>query len=171
VTVYLAVAGAGSLLLIASIVRSLFYAPAVELRGPRVSADDPNPSALVECNRDVRGLLFDLGTASAGLMAGPATGDDAEPLGVRWERFSREWRARWDQVDARCRFAELAGTDLGLAYDRMAGVHGDLPAMRLKYQSLLVSFDEEQADELARMRRALDLSLAALEKRAQGADR
>jgi hypothetical protein len=166
VTAYLAVAGAGSLLLIASIARSLFYTPAVEVRGPRVSPDDPNPRTLVACNREVRDLLEELGRFSGSLMAGPA-----DPLGVRWEQFSRQWRSHWDEINARCRFAELAGTNLGLAYDRMAGVHGDLPAMRLKYQGLLVAFDEEQSDELARMRRALDLSLAALEKRAQGADR
>jgi hypothetical protein len=36
--------------------------------------------------------------------------------------------------------------------------------MRLKYQSLLVRFDDEQAAELARMRRALDLSRATLDE-------
>jgi hypothetical protein len=40
----------------------------------------------------------------------------------------------------------------------MAQVHSDLPAMRLKYQSLLVRFDDEQAAELVRMRRALESS-------------
>jgi hypothetical protein len=42
--------------------------------------------------------------------------------------------------------------------------------MRLKYQSQLVRFDEEQADELGRMTRALDLSYDALQKRAQEQD-
>jgi hypothetical protein len=45
----------------------------------------------------------------------------------------------------------------------MARVHGDLRAMRLKYQSLLVRFDEEQSGELRRMQRALKRSRVALE--------
>ena len=170
-TVYLTVAGLGFALLVVSVVRSLFHTPPVELRGPKLSADDPSAASLVDCNRDVRQLLVDMAGVSSELVAAPVNSDGDVDLGARWEEYSRQWRRDWDEVNARCRFSELAGTRMGLAYDRMAGVHGDLPAMRLKYQGLLVDFDEEQADELERMRRALDLSLAALEKRAQGADR
>ena len=57
---------------------------------------------------------------------------------------------------------------MGDAYDRMARVHEALPTMRLKYQSLLVRFDDEQADELARMRRDLSSSEKLLLRERQG---
>lgn len=164
-SLYLAVAGAGILLLAASVARQLlFHQPRVALRGPVLSADDPNPAELVRCNQDVTDLLLRMGAVTADLLAAPTVGR-ADDLGRRWEDFSRTWLDDWDEVNQRCRFGELAGTTLGLAYDRMARVHGDLPAMRLKYQSLLVQFDDEQAAELARMRRALDQSRAALADR------
>ncbi len=47
---------------------------------------------------------------------------------------------------------------MGRAYNRTAVVHGDLPTMRLKYQSLLKKFDEEQARQLTAMKRELDES-------------
>jgi hypothetical protein len=56
---------------------------------------------------------------------------------------------------------------MGVAFDRMAKVHAGLPSVRLKYQSLLVRFDEEQAAELAGMRRALDLSRRDLAAQAE----
>jgi hypothetical protein len=110
-------------------------------------------------------LYTALGDQVAALLSDPPHGDRGQP-GAGWEAFSREWMRRWDEVDARCRFTELADTDLGVAYDRMARVHGDLPAMRLKYQTLLVRFDDEQAAELDRMRRALNLSREVLQERA-----
>jgi hypothetical protein len=72
-----------------------------------------------------------------------------------WKNFSTKWRDQWDVIDARCRFSELAETKLGAAYDQMAQVHEALPAMRLKYNRLLADFDNTQADELMKMRRAL----------------
>jgi hypothetical protein len=163
---YVAVAGLGGVLLTASVAQALFWhRPAVDLTGPKLSAENPNPKELIGCNRDVADLLAALGATTTALMADPSP-----DMHRRWEEFSRQWRKHYDEVDERCRFSELANTNMGTAYDRMAGVHGDLPAMRLKYQGLLVRFDEEQADEIDRMRRALDLSLAALEERAQEQD-
>jgi hypothetical protein len=72
-----------------------------------------------------------------------------------WKNFSTQWRDQWDVIDARCRFSELAGKKLGAAYEQMAQVHEALPAMRLKYNRLLADFDNTQADELMKMRRAL----------------
>jgi hypothetical protein len=66
-------------------------------------------------------------------------------------------------TNAQCGFSELADTNLGVAYDRLAQVHGDLQIMWHKYQSLVVRFDDEQAAELVRMRLALDRSRAAFE--------
>ena len=163
--IYLVVIGLGGVLLTASIARALlFRSPTVELTGPKLSAENPNPQELLQCNRDVAALLGALGEETASLMARPTAETDRH-----WEEFSRTWRTTYDEVNARCRFQELANTHLGTAYDRMAAVHADLPAMRLKYQDLLVRFDEEQADELGRMQRALQDSLAALEERARSA--
>jgi hypothetical protein len=164
--VYLVTALAGFALLSASIVKELFFRrPAVELPRSALSADDPAPEDLLECQNSVLGLLTQLGNKTCELLALPPSGDRSE-LPARWEDFSRAWRDEWDVTDARCRFSELADTQkgaaMGVAYDRLAQVHGNLPTMRLKYQSLLVRFDDEQAAELARMRRALDLSREAL---------
>lgn len=81
-----------------------------------------------------------------------------------WKQFSIEWQDQLDVIDARCRFSELAETTMGGAYDRMAHVHQALPAMRLKYNSLLAIFDKEQADELSEMRRALAVSRKSIER-------
>jgi len=164
-SVYLVVVGLGGVLLAASVASALlFQRPSVELTGPKISAENPNPEELIKCNRDVTRLLGALGDETAALMAKPTAEIDRH-----WEDFSRTWRKSYHEVNARCRFAELAGTNMGTAYDRMAGVHAELPAMRLKYQGLLLQFDEEQADELGRMQRALERSLAALEERATSA--
>lgn len=162
--VYLGTAVAGLALLSVSIIKELFFRrPAVELPRSALSMKDPAPGELLDCHRRVLDLFLQMGSKTCELLALPPSGDRSE-LPARWEDFSRAWRDEWDVVDARCRFSELADTNMGVAYDRLAQVHGNLPTMRLKYQSLLVRFDDEQAAELARMRRALDLSRAALEE-------
>lgn len=155
--VYLTLAGSIALLLTASVVKELFFRRAQAAVASSVSRERPEPAELLECHRMVLGLLTSLGTETSELLALPPAGDRGE-LASRWEDFSRAWRDEWDVAEARCRFSELAETNMGVAFDRLAKVHGDLPSMRLKYQSLLVRFDEEQAAELARMRRALDQS-------------
>jgi len=163
--VYLGTAAAIFALLSASVIKELFFRrPAVETPRSGLSAR-PTPAELLDCHRGVLDLLSRLGTRTCELLALPPSGAQDEIL-ASWEDFSRAWRDEWDVVDARCRFSELADTEMGVAYDRLAQVHGDLPNMRLKYQSLLVRFDDEQAAELARMRRALDLSREALEREA-----
>ncbi len=162
-TLYFAVAAFGFVLLSSSVIKQLlFHSPRVSLQGPRLSAEDPNPSELLQCNDDVQVLLEDLGKQAATLM------QQAPPQRVsrRWTAFSHQWRDRWHEINLRCRFKELVNTDMGTAYDRMASVHGDLPAMRLKYEGLIGRFDDEQAAELGRMHRALELSHAALQERA-----
>lgn len=164
---YLGTAGAGFLLLAASVVHELVLRrPAVPLPASALSEDRPDPRELLACNEMVLELLTSMGDETGALLAAPTKsppnqGDRGE-LSSEWSDFSRKWRDRWDVVNARCRFSELADARLGVAYDRMAQVHSDLPTMRLKYQSLLVRFDEEQAAELVEMRRALDQSRAAL---------
>jgi hypothetical protein len=165
---YLGTATAGSVLLAGSVVKELFFRrPAVELPASAISVDDPDPVQLLDCEQRVEHLLSLLGSETCELLA-PPTSERSE-LPARWEDFSRAWRDEWDVVDARCRFSELADTKMGAAYDRLAKVHGDLQAMRLKYQSLLGRFDDEQAAELAQMRRALDLSRTVFEEKARSA--
>lgn len=162
---YILVAGAGATLLTASVIEQLlFRRPPVELGAPAVSERDPDPAVLLRCNQDLLDLLLRLGSVTARLLAQPLAGDHPR-LAAQWEEFSEQWSRDRDEVDARCRFSELADARLGVAYDRMAQVHGDLPTIRLKYQSLIIRFDEEQAAELTRMRRALDQSRTALLKR------
>lgn len=157
---YLAVVTAGALLLIASVVHALFLQePVVQLKGDVLSAENPDPASLLRCNEDVAAQLDDLVAEASGVVRGERTL-------AHWEQFSRRWLTDWNELNARCRFSELSDSALGLAYDRMASVHKELPALRLKYQSLLVRFDEEQSEELAAMRNALRLSARALEKRA-----
>jgi hypothetical protein len=162
--IYLVTAVAGFTLLCASVVKELFFRrPAVELPASALSVDNPDPTVLLDCNGRVLGLLNQLGAQACELLTRAPSGDRSE-LSSSWEEFSRAWRDEWDVVDARCRFSELADTRMGRAYDRLAQVHDDLRPMWLKYQSLLVRFDDEQAAELASMRRALDLSRAAFEE-------
>lgn len=161
--VYLATIAGGFALLAASVAVQLFMRPHVEIDGPVLSADNPDPAALLACNRDVRKLYDELGETTAHLLEAPRRGDEDVKLGRAWERFGRDWIRAWHRVDARCRFEDLSGS-MGEPYDRMAQVHGDLRAMRLKYQSLLVHFDAEQADELREMQRALASSRRALEE-------
>ena len=164
---YLGTATAGFALLAASVVKELFFRrPAIELPQSALTVDDPDPEVLLDCHRRVLALLDQLGTKTCELLSAVPSGDRSE-LSGRWEEFSRTWRDEWDVVNARCRFSELADTRMGVAYDRLAQVHEDLRPMWLKYQSLFVQFDNEQAAELARMRRALDLSRTAFEEKAQ----
>jgi hypothetical protein len=166
--VYFTVVGAGFLLLTGSVARQLLFPrpPAVELSAPRVSAQDPAPEDLLRCNADLVTLLTQLGSVTRELLDSPPKGELSE-LASRWEDFSRRWWREYDEVGARCRFNGPAHPRMGVAFDRMAEVYGDLPAIRLKYQSLLVRFNDEQAAELAQMRRALDKSQKALLRRAE----
>jgi hypothetical protein len=165
--IYLGTAAFGFVLLTASVVKELFFRrPAIELPQSALTVDDPDPEVLLDCHRRVLGLLNKLGAETCELLTAEPSGDRSE-LSGRWEDFSRTWRDEWDVVNARCRFSELADTRMGVAYDRLAQVHEDLRPMWLKYQSLFVQFDNEQAAELARMRRALDLSRTAFEEKAR----
>lgn len=164
---YITAISAGFLLLAASVVKELFFRPVVQLHEPILPADNPDPQNLLRCYHDVASLYEDLGRITTQLLDLPPTQGRTDLI-RQWEEFSQSWLMRWERVNAWCRFSELADTHLGEAYDRMAVIHGDLPAMRLKYQSLLVRFDDTQAAELARVRRELDRSRMLLD-RAQGA--
>lgn len=167
--VYIGTIGAGALLLAASVIEGLFFRPVVHPSGPMLSSDDPDPREMLRCHEDVTRLYAELDHTAAELLALPPR-DRASELVPTWDSFSRGWLVRWEEANGRCRFFELADTHMGEAYDLMANAHGALLAIRLKYQSLLVQFDREQAAELADMHRALDRSrrLLAGGARAQG---
>lgn len=193
---YITVVALGFLLLAASVVRELFFRPVVQLQGPVLSAENPTREDLMRCHQDVQTLYRDLDRVALKLLALPvrkqenairSIADDPLPKAFRdavgtylnantavditdvWEKFSQDWSARWDVVNAFCRFSELEETGMGQAYDSMADVHGTLPTMRLKYQNLLVRFDDEQAAELSLMKRELQRSKLLLRRDTQGA--
>jgi len=159
---------AAFLLLAASVVKHLYFRTrTVQVPESSIVTDNPDPKDLLECNTLVLEQLTILSAKTNTLLAQPVAGDIDDRgrpskgrgrLASEWKRFSNEWRDQWDVVDARCRFTELAETTMGAAYDRMAHVHEALPAMRLRYNGLLAQFDNEQADELFEMRRALEES-------------
>jgi len=163
-TVYITTIALGFILLAASIVKQLYFrSPDVKLRGNRLSAANPDPAELLRCNEDVRRLYTELTAEMTKLLGAPAAGRGTS-LDRAWRTFTKRWLYDWDEVNLRCRFSELVGSKMGRAYNRTAVVHGDLPTMRLKYQSLLKTFDEEQARQLAAMRDQLDQSHRAFEK-------
>jgi hypothetical protein len=154
-----------------SVFRDLLFArPTAELPAARVTPDHRDPSELLSCLFQVRSLFWDLGTKTCELLGIPPHEGTRGELSSRWEDFSNRWLREWEVVGARCAFHELSETQMGVAYGRISGVHKSLPITRLKYENLLVRFEEEQAAELAQMRRALDLSETALRKRAGGAE-
>jgi len=158
---YVGALGLAAAWVVLSIVVELFFG-----HGRRVRAPEPTPADLLACNHDVRGLFEDPGKTAAELQAAAVVGD-ARDLDARWEEFSRHlWQERWEQVLRRCKFDELAETGLGPAYDRMARVHRELPAMMLEYREMMRRFTREQARELDAMRHALDKSRKLLEERA-----
>jgi hypothetical protein len=166
---YLGTVAVGFALLTASVLKELLLGDRQnELPEAAVSPEDPDPEELLRCQQAVLSLLDDLGTKTCELLSIPPRGGAVGELSSAWEEFSDGWLETWQAVGARCGFRQLADTNMGIAYDRMAWVHGDLRTTRLKYQSLLVRFENEQAAELAHMRRALDLSGDALRERVGG---
>ncbi len=171
--IYLLAASAGFILLTASVMKQIFFRKStVQLSSSSVVPDNPGPRELLECHDLVLEQFTHLSTITSELFARPLRGaseNDATNAQVLagspserraawrsdWKNYSTQWRDQWDHIDARCRFTELAVTNLGAAYDRMALVHEALPAMRLKYNRLIADFDKEQADELRQMRQML----------------
>ena len=132
-------------------------------------AGNPSHSDLVRCLGDITGLYSELGHRTAELLALPGKDRSAEIL-PRWKDFSETWLKRWDEVEVSCRFESPLDTARGEAYHSMARVHGELPAMRLEYQSLLIRYDKELAADLARLARELDRSRQLLLRSGQTPD-
>ncbi len=162
---YLAAAACCFILLVTSVVVQLSSNVQSTPSDTPISLAKPAPSQLLHCYQKVDQLYQDLGTTAAGLLVPPATGK-SQQIGAKWQEFSLKWKLRWQQAERLCRFSDARQIHRGVAYGRLARVHHDLPTMHLKYQSILVQFDNHQAAELMRMRRALDRSQTALNKAA-----
>ncbi len=159
--IYIGTASAAFFLLAASVLQQLFFrTPAVDLPKSSIVAGQPDPRQFLICNNLVSEQLTSLSAKTNTLFEQPLVQPTAQDSNraSEWKNFSTQWQDQWDVVEARCRFSELAETTMGEAYDRMAHVHEALPAMRLKYNSLLAEFDREQADELTEMSSALERS-------------
>ena len=147
--------------LLASVGHSLFAHPAVR---PSESfsgrADDAD--ALLGCQGDVEQLFDDVNRKLFDLQALGARYDIA--LAEQWEAFSRQWKRRWRQVGARCRFEELSNHGLGPAYDHLAAVHGELERMQRAYAQLLYNYIDHHASQVNDMRHALETSRKTFEK-------
>jgi len=165
-TVVLSAAVVGAVVVTASVIAGLWFP--TRARAAAAVSNQPSSEELLRCNRDVSELLEDLAANAARLVTAPDDPGSPATVSTRWTQFSRQWQERWHDVDARCRFSELAGTRLGVGYDRMARVHDTLQETHLRYDSLIRRFDNEQADELSSMRRALTKSRGAL-SRTEGA--
>jgi len=158
---YLAAAACGVMLLVISVVFQLATRIEPEPSNVQISLSQPASGQLLHCHNKVSELYQELGKTTAQLVVQPANGKRPQ-IGAQWQEFSRNWKKDWKQADHICRFSEALKTHRGVAYGRLARVHHDLPTMHLKYQSLLIQFDKQQAAELVRMRRALDRSRTAL---------
>jgi len=113
-----------------------------------------------ECQKRVERLFQDLGLETSELLLGPQKGTKPN-TSSEWEAFSTTWLEQWITARVRCGFGENP-RERQATLSKMAVVHEDLPAMRRKYQNLLVRFEEQQAAELARMRDALERSSKSL---------
>lgn len=159
VSFYVVVVAGLILLLSASVLGELLFAPNRDITQPVLAKGDTE--GLTSCHQDVTELFKSLGTKTSELLAlAHSTGARSE-IATKWDRFSNGWSQTWTDVGARCSFEEPA-EPMGAAFDRIALVHAELPTVKLKYQSLLHHFEEEQAAELARMRNALNISARSL---------
>ena len=151
------------LLLIASVLGGLLLPRSRTAVVPEFAVEDLNSKeGLTKCHQDVTELYSSLGSKTSDLLATPLKEGAYSRISQDWKRFTTRWTRKWTEVDARCRFQEASDLKLGATFDRIALVHAGLPSMKLKYQTLLRHYEDEQAAELARMRKALDLSARAL---------
>jgi hypothetical protein len=160
--VALAFAVAVGILITASIVIELFATGRPEARREALSVEEQ-----AVCNREVRLLLERLVREASRLELLPLEGRPTD-LVATWDTFGGKWGDDWRALGERCRFAQLADRGLGTAYDRTAWVHHTLPTTKLKYAEKMARFSRDLAGEVAEMERALDKSLADLEKRRRG---
>jgi hypothetical protein len=148
--------------LIASVAHSLFAHPAVRASATFSGrADDLD--ALLGCQADVESLFDDIKGKLFDLQA-LGTRYDIEQA-AQWEAFSKQWLRRRQEVGARCRFDELKGQGLGVAYDHLAVVYDELEEVQRAYAVLLYNYIDHHASRIDDIRHALEQSRKTLEQK------
>ncbi len=154
---YVVLGGLAGLLIAASVIVDLFFSGTKRAGGAPAAAVD-----LVRCNQDVSGLLDRVGAGAAELQLEAVRGDRAGRA-ARVQASVERWQDDWRAVGGRCAFDDASAGVPGTAFERMAWVHRNLPALAGKSREMMARFDEEQAREMARMREALQRSRAELQ--------
>ncbi len=162
-SIYLSAAALGGLYVAASVVSSLW------LKHPSGPAGiEARASASVDvlgCHDQVVDLLDVLGETTAELVGKRTEAQGA--VSTQWATFTAHWQERVRAVDRQCRFTELTDSGAGVHYDRIAHVYERLPSAFLRYDNLVRRYDNQQTSELISMRRALEKSRKALERRSE----
>lgn len=154
--------------LIASVAHALFVHPAVRTdEGPIFSGNTEDVETLLRCQADVESLFDDVNRKLFDLQALGARYDIERAQ--QWEAFSKQWKQRWRQAGARCRFGELRNTGLGAAYDRLAAVYGELDDVQRAYAQLLYHYIDHHASQVDDIRHTLETSRKAFEAQRAGA--
>jgi len=160
---YLSLAAIGGLYVGVSVLASLTWARETVPDGPR--AGEVSTQHVLACQADANRLLDELGRSASELVDIRDSADGS--VSSRWAQFTTGWKREMQAVDERCGFSELQGSGLGVHYDRIARVYEQIPETFLRYDNLVRRFDNQQADELLSMRRALEKSKKALERRTE----
>jgi hypothetical protein len=147
--------------LIASVAIRLFARPAVR-PGVTFSGRADDYDALLSCQADVETLFDEINRKLFDLQALGARYDIE--IAEQWEGFSKRWKQRWQQTGARCRFEELRNRGLGVPYDHLAVVYGELEEVQRAYAVLLYSYIDHHASRVQDIRHALETSRKTFEK-------
>jgi hypothetical protein len=148
--------------LLASVAHTLFAHPAARKSAPTFSGRTSDVDALLACQADVEQLFEDVNRKLFDLQALGARYEIQ--IAEQWEAFSKQWKSRWRDVGARCRFDELQNHGLGEAYDHLAAVYDELERMQRAYAVLLYNYIDHHASQVNDMRHALESSRKAFEQ-------
>jgi hypothetical protein len=133
-------------------------------RGPRISASADNPHELRDCHRRLERLLTDLHQETFTLQARALKHRKTDPA-AEWRNWSKAWRARWRELDRRCRLSELSGSGKSKEIDRMHAIHSVLAELQLGYSGIVDRFVERFADRLRGLRKDLAAVRAMIDQR------
>ncbi|MCA9673326.1 MAG: hypothetical protein KC503_47375 [Myxococcales bacterium] len=137
---------------------------AAALRGPRIINKGDNPDELRRCHQRLERLLTDLHHKTFTLQARTLKYPKIDPA-VEWRNWSKAWRARWRELDRRCRLSELAGSGKSKEIDRMQAIHRVLAELQLGYSGVVDRFVERFADRLRGLRKDLAAVRAMIDQR------
>ena len=146
--------------LASSVAVALFVRPRVDVAaGERFSGRADDVEGMLRCARRLDELLAAL-DGMMGRIATQASGSSA----FRQE-FEQDWPDRWRKVGAGCRFEELRDRGLGATYDHLAWVHATLQEEHRGDAVLLESYMAHHEPRVNDLRRALEASEKALERK------